>query len=68
MFACVMIACFAVTYINHTIARGRKCMPPGGCMGTRLYKVRRTQICIYHPCTIKCERVACDPYTVRSRD
>ena len=51
MFACVMIACFAVMYINHA-----NCTRPevhARAAWGRDYKVGRTQI---HTCTLECER------------
>ena len=63
MFACAMIACFAVMYINHA-----NCTRPevhARAAWGREYKVGRTQI---HTCTLECERAACEPYMARSRD
>ena len=64
MFACVMIACFAVMYTNHANCT-RLEVHARAAYGdeTTKWVVPR-----YHPCTLECERVACEPYMARSRD
>ena len=61
MFACAMIACLAVMYINRA-----NCTRPE--VHARADENTKWVVPRYHPCTLECERAACEPYMARSRD